>query len=114
MTTPNEAASFSCLSPLDPFTEIQWLLNITLLEDLNLTDITTEFAGVAGSLTFLNLSDYNVTSVTYRAELQSGQGGSATALLLVQGICSHTLHYIIVYLLQLPFAYRPSQCCKIT
>ena len=86
VTTPNEAVSYSCLSPFDMFTEIQWLLNTTLLEDLNLTDVTASFAGVTGSLTFLNPSDYNVTSVTCRIELQSGEEGSATALLLVQGI----------------------------
>ena len=98
MTTPNVAvsSSYSCVSPVDPLTEIQWLLNNTLLEDLNLTDVTTAFAGVAGSLTFSNPSDYNVTSVTCRAELLSGEQGSATALLLVQGtiLCSHA-HYIV-------------------
>ena len=91
MTTPNDAVTYSCLSPVDLFTEIQWLLNNTLLGDLNLTGVTTAFAGVVGSIEFLNLSNYNVTSVTCRAELQSGEEGSATALLLVQGICSHTL-----------------------
>ena len=63
MTTANGAVAYSCVSPVDPITEIQWLLNTTLLEDLNLTDVTTAFAGVAGSLTFSNPSDYNVTSV---------------------------------------------------
>ena len=87
MTTPNDAVSYSCLSPVDPLTEIQWLLNTTLLQDLNLTDVTTAFTGIvnAGSLVFSNPSDYNVTSVTCRAELQSGEQESATALLLVQG-----------------------------
>ena len=96
MTTTNEAVSYSFLSPINPISEIQWLLNTTLLEDLNFTDVITAFADVAGSLTFLNPFDYNVTSVTCRAELQSGQEESATALLLVQGICSHTLHCIII------------------
>ena len=114
MTMPNDAVSYLCLSPFDWFTDIQWLLNNTLLEDLNLTDVTTAFAGVSGSLTFSNPSDYNVTSVTCRAVLRSGEEESATALLLVQGICSHTLHCIIMYLLQLPLAYRSSRCCKIT
>ena len=85
MTTPNDAVAYSCLSPTNPFTEIQWLLNTTLLEDLNLTDVTAAFAGITGTIEFLNPSDYNVTSVTCRAELQSGEQGSATALLLVQG-----------------------------
>ena len=85
MTTPNAAVTYSCVSPVDPLTEIQWLLNNTLLEDLTLTDVTTRFADVAGSIEFSNPSDYNVTSVTCRAELQSGEQGSATALLLVQG-----------------------------
>ena len=85
MTTPDDTVIYSCLSPVDPITEIQWLLNNTLLEELNLTDVTAGFAYVSGSLTFFNPSDYNVTSVTCRAELQSGEEGSATALLLVQG-----------------------------
>ena len=93
MTTPNDAVSYSCVSPFDPITEIQWLLNTTLLEDLNLTDVTAGFSGVAGSLTFSNPSDYNVTSVTCRAELQSGEQGSATALLLVQGIIMQKQSY---------------------
>ena len=96
MTTANDAVSYSCLSPFNPLTEIQWLLNNTLLEDLNLTDVTTAFAGVAGTLTFLNPSDYNVTSVTCRAVLQSGEEGSATALLLVQGIIMFT-HITLYY-----------------
>ena len=85
MTTPDDAASYSCVSPVDPITEIHWLLNTTLLEDLNHTDVTVAFAGIAGSLTFSKPSGYNSTNVTCRAELQSGEQGSATALLLVQG-----------------------------
>ena len=96
MTTPDDAVTYSCVSPFDPITEIQWLLNNTLLEDLNLTDVTAAFAGIvnAGSLVFSNPSDYNSTNVTCIAELQSGEEGNATALLLVQGklsyiVCSH-------------------------
>ena len=105
MTTPNDAASYSCLSPVNPLTEIQWLLNNTLLEDLNLTDVTARFAGEinVGSLEFSNPSDYNVTSVTCRPELQSGEEGSATALLLVQGICSRTHDFVYNHVLQLLF-----------
>ena len=94
---PNDAVIYSFLSPVNLITGIQWLLNTTLLQDLNLTDVTTGFTGVVGSIEFSNPSDYNVTSVTCRAELQSGEEGSATALLLVQGICSHTLHYCTYY-----------------
>ena len=95
MTTPNEAVVYSCLSPVDLITEIQWLLNKTLLEDLNHTDVTAAFAGIvnAGSLVFSNPSDYNSTNVTFRAVLQSGEQGSATALLLVQGT-TIIMHYI--------------------
>ena len=100
VTTPDDAVTYLCLSPTNPFTGIQWLLNNTLLEDLNLTDVTTAFAGVAGSLTFSNPSDYNVTSVTCRALLQSGEEGRATALLLVQGIIiwKHALTVILCLL----------------
>ena len=85
MTTPNEVVSYWCVSPFDPITEIQWLLNTTLLEDLNLTDVTAAFASGAGSLTFSNPSGYNSTNVTCGAQLQSGENGSFTTLLLVQG-----------------------------
>ena len=115
VATPNRSAVYRCFTNLGTITGVQWLLNNIPLENLNLTDVTTLFdSNFGGVLTFTNSTDYNVTSVTYRAELQSGEQGSATALLLVQGICSHTLHCIIMYLLQLPFACRSSQCCKIT
>ena len=100
MTTPNDAVSYSCLSPVNPITEIQWLLNNTLLENLNLTDVTTAFAGITGTITFLNPSGYDSTNVTCRAELQSGEERSATALLLVQGIImqKHALTVILCLL----------------
>ena len=106
---------FRCFPNRGTITEVQWLLNNIPLEDLNLTDVTAVLDSIFGGvLTFTNSTDYNVTTVTCRAELQSGEQGSATALLLVQGICSHTLHLYNRVLITSTFAYRSSQCCKIT
>ena len=95
MATPNQSAEFRCFPTSGTITRVHWLLNNIPLENLNLTEDTAVFNNPFGSvLTFINSTDYNGTSVTCRAELSSGQERSAAALLLVQGICSHT-HYIV-------------------
>ena len=85
VATPNRSAGFRCFRNLGTFTGVQWLLNNTPLEDLNITDVTAVFDSTfGGRLTFSNPFGYNGTFVTCRAELQSGPAEN-TALLLVQG-----------------------------
>ena len=104
MTTPNRSAVFRCFPNLGTITEVQWLLNNLPLEDLNLTDVTAVLDSTFGGvITFTNPTGYNVTIITCRAELQSGEQGSATALLLVQGI---SFLLIICIILMYSILYR--------
>lgn len=93
---PGGNAVFNCLYFLsgcsDRLVSVQWLVNGTLLDSTNLTNINTVFDGSiacgTGSLTFTNISlEYNMTSVSCRADLNSGRiiTSNTNVLLLLQG-----------------------------
>ena len=90
MSIPNINVSFLCVSVAETITGIQWLLNGTLLEDRNLTDVRSVFREMQGiGKLFLSRVPlkYNSTNISCRAELTSGQV-EVTASLLVQGLNS--------------------------
>lgn len=96
VTTPGGAAFFNCLSLSgcdDRILDIQWLVNGILLENTNLTNVNTTLVFLSncgvrvGILSFTNIPlEYNVTSISCRAELNSGRNITArTVVLLLQG-----------------------------
>ena len=86
ITTIGANAQYSC-SASTPIESLQWLLNGTLVEELELDKVTvTE----EGHLEFHNISvEYNYTSITCNATLTSGSVvTSEEKLLLIQGVFS--------------------------
>lgn len=88
-TTPGGDATFYCIS-VTPIANIQWLVNGSSLENLNLRNVETEFNPPVpvGILNFTKVPlEYNNTRVRCRAELSSGRSSVAmeTALLTIQG-----------------------------
>ena len=85
MTTPHGNVSFLCTSLTGTITGVQWLANNMILEDINDTDITSEFnqfGGGIGSLHFTNIPlAYNGTTITCRAPGEEED----TVSLLIQG-----------------------------
>ena len=83
------AASYTCTTSgvSDDFIEsVQWLVNGTLLQDLELDNVVVT---AAGELRFFMVTvDYNVTSIWCRANLTSGNVSTSgdASLLLVQGL----------------------------
>ena len=84
--------TFTCLSPTGlnegGIVSIQWLLNGMFLEDLNLNNVNSIFAGGFGTLIFSRVRlDQNSTSVSCSVHLTSGRvENSSDSLLLVQGL----------------------------
>ena len=87
VTTPNGSVSLFCTITTQT-TGVQWLVNNTVIEDIDNINITTEFNLDTISLAIgrLNLANvplaYNETHIT--CMLASGQE-EATVLLLIQG-----------------------------
>ena len=105
ISIPGGDARFLCLS--SSAVGVEWLVNGTLLENLNLNNVTTEYAeGIGGALSITNLLvDYNMTRITCKVD-ESSSVFNATSLLLLQGIYTHQrhilamlLHWIIIGLL---------------
>ncbi len=69
-------------------TSVQWLINGTRLEDLNLTNVETEFSQLSrlGYLSFSDISvEYNNTNIQCRATFNGETLNSNNSTLLVQG-----------------------------
>ena len=86
VTTPGGSARFTCSGT--GLTGIQWLVNGTLLENLNLTNVTAAFrqsvVGGIGVLTFENvLFEYNETTI--RCSDSSSRTSQVQSKLLIQG-----------------------------
>ncbi len=79
----------SCASPSDTVTNVEWFINETQLEDLNLTNVVTDFSEPTGLgiLRFNDISvEYNNTNIQCRANLSDGETeDSNNVILLVQG-----------------------------
>ncbi len=77
------------VDPRPHLSSVQWLMNGTRLEDLNLTNVPTEFREVTrqGTLVFNNISvEYNNTNIQCRATLSNEETvDSNNVTLLVQG-----------------------------
>ena len=94
VSTRNGNATFTCF-PLFDVTNvdgIQWLVNGVVVEELELTNVETEFAILEstriGTLTFSSISpDQNITSIKCRAMLSFGglSALSGNSILLLQG-----------------------------
>ena len=88
----SRSISFTCLSPFglneDGIVSIQWLINGVFLEDLNLNNVNSSFAGGFGTLSFSRVQlDQNSTSVSCSVNFTSGLvETSSDSLLLVQGL----------------------------
>ena len=87
MATPHGNVSFLCTSLTGTITGVQWLVNNMTLEDIDNTDITSEFSNQfrgIGSLDFTNIPlAYNGTTITCIAPGEEED----TALILIQGSC---------------------------
>ena len=87
----SRATTFTCLSPISlnegGIASIQWLLNGILLEDLNLNNVNSSFAGEFRTLIFSRVQlDQNSTSVSCSIHFVSGRvENSSDSLLLLQG-----------------------------
>ena len=83
------SAEFNCISGSIKAVGVEWLVNGTPLENLNLsnvTTVTTEFAVGFGVLTFTNLPvEYNMTRITCMQMFTSSTIVNCTSLLLLQG-----------------------------
>ena len=82
-------ASFSCF--LDGIVSVQWLVNGTELEQLNLTDIIVEFNArrTLGNLLFTDLPfSFNGTTIQCRVTLSSGSAAVSGNIftILIQGL----------------------------
>ena len=88
VTTPSNNVTFLCTALLQTITGVQWLVNDTLLEDIDNTDVTARFQTELRGIRTLNITNtplaYNDTRITCIAELASGQE-EATVSLLIQG-----------------------------
>ena len=84
IATQGGSIRFNCLSP--GAVGVEWLVNGTSLENLNLNNVTAEFAeGIGGVLTLTNLPvEYNMTRITCILTGTS-QVVNTTFILLLQG-----------------------------
>ena len=89
VVTQDSDAYYLCTTSAETIIGIQWLLNNTLLEDLNVTDVRAVFSGNlggSGRLIFSRIPlKYNSTNITCRAELITSRQIEVTVSLLVQG-----------------------------
>ena len=87
----SRGTTFTCSSPIGQneggIVSIQWLLNGVFLEDLNLNNVNSSFAGGFGTLRFSRVRlDQNSTSVSCSVHFTSGHvETSSDSLLQVQG-----------------------------
>ena len=87
---PGNNPTNNCGSLSGTIASVQWLINGTLLEDLNLTNVEPDFSEVTsqGSLVFRNISvePHNNTIIQCRATFNNGKiVDSNNSTLLVQG-----------------------------
>ena len=93
MATTGGSATFKCLATNEnSLSEVQWLVNGTALENLNLTNVDAQFnAGhTIGTLKFRAIPQrYNGTRIKCRAMLSSGSStpmsSDITSKILLQG-----------------------------
>ena len=87
--TPGGNPIYNCVSSSATIASVEWLINGTGLEDLNLTNVVTEFSELTGQgiLLFNDVSvEYNNTNIQCRATLSNGDTvNSWTSTLVVQG-----------------------------
>ncbi len=85
---PGDRATFIC-SPCPLLPGVQWLVNGTALESVNLSNVTAVFSDElqSGFLTFTHLPlEYNMTRINCRANTTSGMMiSNDNMLLLIQG-----------------------------
>ena len=85
VSTPGETADFVCLPLGGSITNLQWLVNETLVETLQLNATRTFEFGI-GKLTFNNiLLNYNGTRITCDAIVNSDVHVTQHSMLYVQG-----------------------------
>ena len=84
VTTPSNSVTFLCTALPQTITGVQWLVNDTLFEDIDNTDITAGFQTELGGIGTLNITNtplaYNETRITCIAELASGQEEATVSL----------------------------------
>ncbi len=89
MIVPGEETTFTCTytSIFDVIEEFQWLVNGTLLEDLNKTEGIEAENNIVGHLHFINITvEYNGTTIQCIIHFTSGESvPSNHAILFVQG-----------------------------
>ena len=82
------SATFRCTASVtsnDFIESIQWLLNGTLVEDLDLENV--EVSGLGNLRFFMIPGDYNHTSIKCKTNLTSGRAATSRAgILLIQGL----------------------------
>ena len=81
VSTPGGNAKFVCLSPGIRIVSLQWLVNGSLLENLNLSTVQTEFDDSSGILCFSDIPvDYNMSIIRCKVVAE----GSSEPLLSIQ------------------------------
>ena len=91
VSTPDGRVTFICQAlPEGTITHLQWLMNGSSLEDLNLDNVTARFTEcIGGILTFRNVPmEYNSTRITCAATItvnSTSRNVTRDSLLLVQG-----------------------------
>ena len=90
---PGGNAAFSCLSTSsDVIDVVQWLINGTVLESLELTDVEIEFRDIGHGVFDLELGnipiEFNTSWIQCRVDLRSGrvETSSRTVLILLEGM----------------------------
>ncbi len=87
MSVQGGVARFICSDDAITVTGVQWLLNGTALQDLNLSNVNARFSLQTGYLAFTNLPlEYNMTCIVCTANTSSGVMKSSNVSLLVQGL----------------------------
>lgn len=90
VSVPGGGATFECSHNSRTLTGVQWLLNGTRLQDLNVRNVTAVFSDIleTGYLEFTNLPlEYNTTEISCMASVNSRMSLSSDSVLLrIQGI----------------------------
>ena len=89
VSTPGGSATFICfsLAPGVAIVSFQWLVNESLVENLNLSNVRTEFTNSSGLLIFDDIPvEYNMSRISCMATcIAEGNSVSLQSNLILQG-----------------------------
>ena len=100
VSTPGESATFVCLSPGIRIVSLQWLVNGSLVENLNLTNVRTEFDNISGVLRFDDIpEEYNMSRIRCMAIAEGNSEPllSQNSSLILQGSATYVVGVYIYW-----------------